>query len=186
VLMVNVGNLVKNNDTVISVVNQVRPAYVDFSVPERYLGAVRDKMKTDSLTVDVRIPSQAGRNAQGQLTLVNNQVDLTTGTILLRAECANDDEWLWPGAFVDVAVTLSVDKDVVVVPAEAIQFSQQGRYIIVIKPDNTVEFRPVELGDSLAGEVVVKKGLSGGEQVVTSGQLRLQNGSPVQIKNEHI
>jgi len=184
VLLVNAGNMVKNNDTILATINQIQPTYVDFSVPEQDLPAVRDRMSSDPMTVQVTISRQPGRHAQGELKLINNQVDQATGTVLLRAEFPNRDEWLWPGQFVDAALTLQVETNVVVVPAEAIQFSQQGRYLVVVKPDQTVEFRPVEIGDSLSGEAVVKKGVQPGELVVTSGQLRLQPGSKVQVKNE--
>jgi multidrug efflux system membrane fusion protein len=184
VLLVNAGNMVKNNDTILATINQIQPTYVDFSVPEQDLPAVRDRMSNDPMTVEVTISRQPGRHAQGELKLINNQVDQATGTVLLRAEFPNRDEWLWPGQFVDAALTLQVETNVVVVPAEAIQFSQQGRYLVVVKPDQTVEFRPVEIGDSLSGEAVVKKGVQPGELVVTSGQLRLQPGSKVQVKNE--
>src|SRR6185503_8981331 len=100
----------------------------------------------------------------------------------LRGEFPNEDEILWPGQFVDVILTLDIEKNLVVVPAESIQFSQQGRYVIVVKPDHTVEFRPVEIGESLAQEAVVRKGLQPRELIVTSGQLRLQPGAKVEIK----
>jgi multidrug efflux system membrane fusion protein len=183
-LLANAGNLVKDNDTILAVINQLRPAYVDFSVPEHNLPAIREKMAGDPLTVEVRVASQPGRSAQGELKLINNQVDITTGTVLLRAECPNEDEWLWPGQFVDVSLTLAVEKNSVVVPAEAIQFSQQGRYVIVVQPDQTVSFEPVEVGDALGKEVVVKKGLQAGQRLVTSGQLRLQPHSRVEVKRE--
>ncbi len=181
-LVVNEGNVVKENDTVLAIINQLRPIYVDFAVPEQHLSAIREHLAQGPLTVAATIPGQPSKRALGQLKVINNQVDPTTGTILLRAECPNEDELLWPGQFVDVTMTLDVEKNLVVVPAEAVQYSQQGRYVALVKPDQTVEFRPVELGESLAQEMVVRKGLRPGEQVVTSGQLRLQPGARVQIK----
>lgn len=183
VLLVNEGNVVKNNDTVLAIINQLRPVYVDFSVPEQHLASIREYLARGPLAVQAVLPSQPSKRAQGRLTVINNQVDPTTGTILLRAEFPNDDELLWPGQFVDVAMTLDVQKNQVVVPAEAVQLSQQGRYVVVVKSDQTVDFRPVEVGDSLAQEVVVKKGLQAGERVVSSGQLRLQPGATVEVRD---
>ena len=180
--LVNAGNVVKNNDTVLAIINQLKPIYVDFSIPEHHLETIRDYLGRGALEVTASIPGQSTRRAKGRLNLINNQVDPTTGTILLRAEFGNDDELLWPGQFVDVALTLYVQKNVVVVPSESIQFSQQGRYVIVVKPDQTVDFRPVEISEALGKETVVKKGLQTKEQVVTSGQLRLQPGAKVAVK----
>jgi multidrug efflux system membrane fusion protein len=182
-LIVNEGNVIKNNDTVLAIINQFRPIYVDFAVPEQHLAGIRERMAQGSLKVEALARGQTSRNAEGQLRLINNQVDPTTGTILLRGEFPNQDELLWPGQFVDVALTLSVEKNATIVPADAIQFSQQGRYVIIVKPDQTVEFRPVEIGDSLAQEMVIKKGVQPGEQIVTSGQLRLQPGAKVDVRN---
>jgi len=113
--------------------------------------------------------------------LINNQVDAATGTILLRAEFENADEMLWPGQFVDAALTLSVEHNVVVVPSAAVQLSQDGRYVCVVKPDGTADIRRVELGGTYGALTVVKTGVQAGERVVTSGQLRLVQGSKVKI-----
>jgi multidrug efflux system membrane fusion protein len=181
-VIVNEGNVIKNNDTVLSIINQLQPIYVDFALPEQHLPSIRDRLVQGPLKVIASLPGQPSKQASGDLKVINNQVDTTTGTIMLRSVFANQDEMLWPGQFVDVSVTLDVDKNVVVVPAEAVQFSQDGRYVAVVKSDQTVDFRPVEIGDSLAQQIVIRKGLQAGEQVVTSGQLRLQPGAKVQVK----
>ncbi len=182
-LVVNEGNVVKNNDTVLAIINQLLPIYVDFAVPEQNLASIRDHLAEGPLKVEAAIPGRTSKRAVGRFKVINNQVDPATGTIMLRAEFSNEDELLWPGQFVDVTVTLDVESDLIVVPAEAVQFSQQGRYVAVVKPDQTVEFRSVEVGDYMAQEMVVRKGLQARESVVTSGQLRLQPGAKVEIKN---
>ena len=179
-LLVNEGNMVKDIDTVLAVINQVQPIYVDFSVPEQDLPAVREHMKNAKLKVEATIPSYPGHRAEGQLLMINNQVD-STGTILLRAEFPNADEMLWPGQFVNAALTLAIQHNAVVVPASAVQLGQKSRYLCLVKPDDTVEFRDVEVGSSLGEEDVIKKGLHPGEQVITSGQLRLVPGTKVKI-----
>jgi multidrug efflux system membrane fusion protein len=181
-LIVNEGNVVKENDTVLAVINQLQPIYVDFAIPEQHLTSIREHKARGPLAVVAAIPGQTASRSVGKLEVINNQVDSATGTIMLRAQFPNEDELLWPGQFVDVTMTLDVERNMVVVPAEAVQFSQQGRYVALVKPDQTVEFRPVELGESLSQEMVVKKGLKPGDQVVTSGQLRLQPGAKVNPK----
>lgn len=176
-LLVNAGNIVKENDSLLAVINQTRPIYVDFSVPEQVLPEVRKQMATVKLPVTVNPGS-----ATGELAVINNAVDTTTGTVLLRAVFPNKDELLWPGQFVNVTVTLSVRRGAVVVPASAIQVGQKGPYVYVIKPDQTVESRPVVIGEELRDETVVKTGVQPGELVVTSNQLRLNPGTKVQLK----
>jgi membrane fusion protein, multidrug efflux system len=180
-LLINEGNMVKDIDTVLVVINQMKPIYVDASIPELNLQVVRDHMRGGHLRVEATIPGYAGRQAEGRLLFVDNQVDLTTGTILLRSEFPNADEMLWPGQFVNVALTLTVERSAIVVPSSAIQLAQEGQSVCVVKPDDTVEFRPVELGNAYGTLTVVKKGLEAGEQVITSGQLQLAPGTKVRI-----
>ncbi len=182
-LGVNAGNVVKNNDTVLATINQIKPIYVDFSVPEQVLPAVRERFAAGPLKVVATFPQHEGR-AEGQLVVINNQVDPTTGSILLRAQFPNADEMLWPGQFVNVEVTLDVRRHAVVVPAEAVQDSQQGHIVFVVKqPDLTVEARPVTTSVEHEGLVVVDKGVAAGEVVVTQGQLRLVPGAKVKIQS---
>jgi len=180
-LLVNEGNMVKDMDTVLAVINQVKPIYVDFSLPERDLPQVREHAKGASLPVVATIPSYAGHRAAGRLLMINNQVDSTTGTILLRAEFPNTDELLWPGQFVNVALTLAIQTNAVVVPAAAVQLGQKGRYLCVVKPDDTVEFRDVQVGDAFGADEVIKQGIRAGERIITSGQLRLVPGAKVKV-----
>lgn len=181
-LMVHPGNEVKGNDTSLVVINQISPAYVDFSVPEQYLAQIKRYMAQQKLTVRAVIP-QDERAADGVLTFVNNTVDSATGTILLKATFANPDRRLWPGQFVNVVLTLTARPNAVVVPSQAVQTGQSGQYVFVVKSDMSVEMRPVEPGTTAGGETVIEKGLQPGEKVVTDGQLRLFPGAKVQVKS---
>jgi multidrug efflux system membrane fusion protein len=181
-LLVNVGNVVKNNDTILAVVNQIRPVYVAFSVPEQELLAIRSRSAADALPVEATLPGGGGRSVTGSLTFIDNAVDTKTGTVLLKGLFQNEDEVLWPGLFVDVALVLGIDREVVVAPGQAIQTGQQGQYAFVVKSDHTVEARNVVVGRSEGEEVLITSGLEAGEQVVTDGQLRLAPGLEVQIR----
>jgi multidrug efflux system membrane fusion protein len=129
----------------------------------------------------VRATSQddPGRVASGFLSVIDNAVDTTTGTIHLKATFANRDGMLWPGQFVTAVLTLDTIQDAAVVPSEAVQSGQQGQYVFVVKPNNTVEIRPVTPGRTFGGKTVIDKGVAPGETVVTDGQLRLFPGAPV-------
>ena len=140
--------------------------------------AAKGKPKVESI-----IPQHEEQHTEGELEVINNEVDTTTGAILLRAAFPNQDEMLWPGQFVNIALTLRREKDVMVVPSEAIQASQQGSVVFVVKPDMTVEMRPVVSGTTIGSETIVEQGLQPNERVVTSGQLRLVPGTKVEIKS---
>ncbi len=183
-LMVHPGNEVKANDTSLVVINQITPAYVDFSVPEQYLAQIKRYMANGKLRVRVVIPQDEQRPADGVLTFVNNTVDSATGTILLKGTFANPDRRLWPGQFVNVVLTLTARPNAVVVPGQAVQTGQSGQYVFLVRPDLTVEMKPVSPGTSAGGETVIEKGLEPGEKVVTDGQLRLFPGAKVQVKNQ--
>jgi multidrug efflux system membrane fusion protein len=177
------GNLIKATaDTSMVVINQIQPIYVTFSVPERSLAEIKKYMAIERVKVEAVIGKDDSRPVQGVLTFVDNAVDMTTGTIKLKATFSNQEKRLWPGLFVSVAVTLTTQPDAIVVPSQAIQTGQTGQYVFVIKDDLTVESRPVTGTRSLDGETVVEKGLKAGEKVVTDGQLRLIPGARVEIK----
>lgn len=179
-ILAHEGNVVKANETDLAVINQIQPAYVAFSVPEQDLGRIRARAAASRLTVQATIPDVA-TPVEGELTFIDNTVDTTTGTVLLKAEFANTDERLWPGQFVDVALTLDVERGVVIAPAEAVQTGQQGSYVFVVKPDLTAEVRPVAVGRTIGSSVVIREGLTAGERVVTDGQIRLAAGFKVQV-----
>lgn len=185
-IKVNKGNLIKanDNDKPMVHINQVKPIYVSFSVPERYLPEIRDRMAKEKLEVVASIAGDAGRLIRGELAFIENAVDMNTGSIPLKASFANSDKTLWPGQFVKVTLTLSTRPGAVVVPSQAIQSGQQGRYVFVVKDDSTVEYRQIELGEIIDGETVISQGVAPGERVVTDGQLRLASGSLVQVVDD--
>jgi multidrug efflux system membrane fusion protein len=183
-LLVNEGNLVRVNDaTPLVVINQVTPINVTFSVPEQNLADIRRHMATGSLKVEARYQSDEGRSEQGILAFVDNAVDRTTGTIKLKAEFKNSERRLWPGQFINVALTLSTQSDAVVVPAEAVQVGPDGQHVFVVKPDNSVEVRPVVVARTDEGEAVIAKGLQAGEQIVREGQFLLGAGSRIEVRD---
>jgi membrane fusion protein, multidrug efflux system len=186
-LLVNEGNLVRVNDAApLVVINQITPINVTFAVPEQHLGDLKRHMATGSLRVDARFPSDDGRPEQGRLAFVDNAVDRTTGTIKLKAEFKNAERRLWPGQFINVALTLSTQGDAVVIPSEAVQVGQDGQHVFVVKPDKTVEVRPVVVGQTNEGEAVIAKGLRPGEMIVREGQFLLGSGSRIDIKDSNI
>jgi multidrug efflux system membrane fusion protein len=181
-LLVQNGNILKaNDDNPIVVINQVHPIYVSFSVPEQNLAEIKKYRAAGSLQVVARPPRQQETLATGELTFVNNTVDTTTAMIQLKATFANENNVLWPGQFVDVAMVIT-SRTAIVVPSQAIQPGQQGPYVFVVKPDQTVESRLVTPGVRLGAETIVEKGLKPAERVVTDGQLRLVPGARIEAR----
>jgi multidrug efflux system membrane fusion protein len=181
-LVVKVGNLVKADDTTALVtINQMRPIYVSFSVPAQLLPQLT-RHNNHRIGVSATIPQNSGPAEQGILSFVDNAVDTATSMILLKATFANQDERLWPGQFVDVVVTLGEEPNRIVAPSSAVQTGQQGQYVFVVKEDQTVELRAVQVERMNEVEAVIDKGLTAGETVVTDGQLRLVPGAKVEIK----
>lgn len=180
-LLVQAGNVVKGNDDgPLVVIAQIRPIYVSFAVPETNLTAIKQYRAAGKLKVEAVLDGGA-RSVVGDVTFMNNTVDTTTGTIQLKATFPNSDNALWPGQFVDVALTLTSEQSVLV-PTQAVQAGQQGPFVFVVKADSTVESRPVTVGRRLAREVVIERGVKAGDRVVTDGQLRLLPGTRVDVK----
>jgi len=177
------GNVVKAPDDVLLTINQIHPIFVAFAVPEEYLPEIQKQMNGKPLAVTATYENLDGPPPQGELTFVDNTVDVTTGTIQLKATFPNPREILWPGQFVQVTLTLSELTNAVVVPSQVVQTGQNGQFIYLVKPDQTVEERPVKTGIIFDGETVVESGLQAGETVVTDGQLRLAPGVRVSVKN---
>lgn len=176
------GNLVTAQNTALVVINQIKPIYGVFTVPERDLAEIQRRRAAGP--VEVQAAPRNGRPpVRGTLSFIDNRVDPATGTIQLRATFDNADAALWPGEFVDVIVTLSVDPAAIVVPAEAVQTGQDERYVFVVMPDETVEMRPVTVAREVGGEAVIATGLAAGDDVVTDGQLRLTPGTRVAVKS---
>lgn len=181
-LRVQAGNVIKENaDDSMLTIRQMSPIYVAFSVPEQYLAEVRANSAKTKLAVVALNPKNGKQLAVGELTFIENTVDMTTGTVTLKGTFANEDRALWPGAFVDVRLQLRVDAGVTVVPASAITVGQRGTQIFVIK-DNKAELRPVTVRRTVGEESIIDSGVQAGEKVVTNGQSRLVPGAPVVIK----
>jgi len=177
------GNVVKAIDDELVTLNQIHPIYVAFALAEQYLPAIKAAMRGKALAVTASFENLAGPPPAGELTFIDNAVDTTTGTILLKATFPNADSALWPGQFVQVSLTLGELTNVVVVPSQAVQVGQNGQFIYVVKADQTVDLRPVKTGLTFKGATVIETGLSAGETVVTDGHLRLAPGVKVNIKS---
>jgi multidrug efflux system membrane fusion protein len=177
------GNSIKSNDVPLATINQVKPIYVGFNLPQRELPALRQAMAMGKVTVSARPAGDEGKPLTGTVAFFDNAVDVASGTIAVRATFANDDERLWPGQFVNVSVTTRVEPDAVVVPPAAVQIGQTSDYVFVVKADNTAEVRPVEVSRTIDGLSVVDKGLKAGERVVVDGQMRLTNGTRVDVQS---
>ncbi len=173
------GATVKSNDLpILVVINQVSPIYVNFAVPQQYLEPIKRFMAHSHLAVEAT-PTGDSVAERGFLTFVNNTVDSNTGTIELMASFPNSDQRLWPGQFSNILLRLNQQEDVLVVPSQAVQTGQQGDYVFVTKPDMTVDVQQVKTGQSVNNKTQILQGLSGGETVVTDGQVRLVPGTKV-------
>lgn len=182
-VLLHPGNLVKANDTnPMVVINQIRPIYVAFSVPEQYLLEITRRMAQGPMRVEVSFADESEPPTVGQLSFINNAVDATTGTIMLKATFPNDDERLVPGAFVHVRLVLKTLENAIVVPSAAIQTGQSGSYVYVVGPDEAVEQRTVTGLTDLGNETAVANGIQADDRVVTDGQLRLRPGIRVAPK----
>lgn len=176
------GTVVKADDApVLVVINQISPIYVNFSVPQQYLGEIKSRMTREKLAVQAT-PSDNSAPENGLLSFVNNTVDAATGTIQLIGTFQNADARLWPGEFVTVSLRLSEQQDATVVPSQAVMTGQQGDYLFVVTPEMTVNLRDVKVTRTLNGQSIIANGVKPGETVVTDGQVRLIDGSKVKIK----
>jgi multidrug efflux system membrane fusion protein len=177
------GNTVRAGDSAALVtLNQLRPIYVAFSVAERYLAELQPAMAAGPLPVSVTIPGHKEASATGQVSYLENEIDTESGTLSVKATFSNQDEALWPGQFVNVVVQLRVEPEALVVPSQAVQQGQNGAQVFVIKPDDTVDLRPVAIDRTIGGDTVIASGLQAGERVVTEGQMRLSPGARVEIQ----
>jgi len=181
-VLLQAGNLVRANDpNALVVINQVRPIYVNFAVPEQNLPEVRKHMAAGPLAAQVVPPDAQGPRAEGELIFIDNAVDPSTGTIRMRAQFANADAALWPGQFVSVSLRLYEQKEALLVPAQAVQTGPEGQYVYVIGEDMLAEARRIKVERTDGERAVVASGLARGERVVTRGQLRLGPKVKVQI-----
>jgi multidrug efflux system membrane fusion protein len=178
------GNIVAANTTDLATIYQVEPIYVTFAVPEARLAEVKRFSAVGKLTVTARAQDGSGESELGQLSFIDNTVDTSTGTIKLKGTFPNKNRKLWPGQFVNVGLRLTTRKNAVVVPNQAVQTGQDGTYVYVVGEDRAVSVRPVKTGPRIDQDMVIDEGLEAGETVVTEGQLRLQPGSRVQIRDQ--
>lgn len=187
--LVDVGNIVKANDgpTLVNI-KTINELYVDFTVTESDLNQVREAMKQGKLLVEFCGDEPSAKVYSGELTLLDNSVDNTTGTFLLRAIVSNKDRELWAGQFVKIRLILGIEKAAVQVPYEAMQLGQDGAYLFVVTSEDKAELRQIKIGNRQQDNIVIEKGVSPGERVVVSGQLGLSPGAKVfdvsQLKKE--
>jgi len=172
-ILVKAGNIVKSEDDNLVTVKQVHPIGVAFAVPEQELPGIRAGVRKGALPVTVSLPDSTNTFAQGQLSFIDNAVDTTTGTILLKATFPNEDNSLWPGQFVQARLVVNTLTNATVVPSQAVQSSQTGEFVFVVGPEQTVEKRNVKLGLTRDGDTVIEQGVAPGETVVIDGQMRL-------------
>jgi multidrug efflux system membrane fusion protein len=183
-LMADPGNLVRANDaTPLVVINQVSPVRVAFGIPERQLTLLKKHLDQGALRVEARAPGDDEHVSEGRISFVDNAVDHTTGTIRIKGTFANADRRLWPGQFVNVVTVLTTDPNATVVPSMAVQTGPQGTYVFAVKPDQTVEIRPVVVARTSGSETVIEQGVQDGETVVTDGQVRLVPGSRITARS---
>jgi membrane fusion protein, multidrug efflux system len=180
---VDIGNIIHTNDIgPLTVLTQIKPCTVIFTLPQSDLGPVREAMLQGQVSVLAFDQDDKRQIAEGKLLLINNQIDQSTSTIQLKAEFPNQDERLWPGQFVHVHILITTRKDAVTIPAVSLQRGPDGFYVWVIKPDNTAEQRPIEALTVNEDLAIATQGLNVGEKVVVDGQSRLDNGTHVAIR----
>jgi multidrug efflux system membrane fusion protein len=182
--LVDAGNIVHANDPGgLVTIAQLQPIFVSFTLPQEYAHKVRERQALAPLEVRAYGHDNTTLLSTGNLTLIDNAIDQATGTIRLKATFANSDERLWPGEFVNVQVVLQVRKGVATVPAQTVQEGPNGSYAYVIKSNETVERRPVEVAAVQNGIAVISKGLTPGEKIVVDGQYRLTEGARVRVSS---
>lgn len=177
------GSAIKINDTALAVVNRVNPLYVTFAVPERHLPALRKAMQAGPMPVQVSMPGSKAATLEAKAKFIDNAVDATTGTIQMKAVLDNRDGSLTPGQFLNVGMVLEKLGDAVLVPNEAVQQGAEGNFLYVVKDDETVEPRKIQVLTSHRGQSAIAHGVAAGETVVTDGQLRLTPGAKALVKS---
>ena len=178
-VLVDPGNIVlANNGPTLANVKAIDTLYIDFTVTDRQLEAIRKAMASGVLKVEVRVPDD-GKAYVGELKLIENSIDNTTGTISLRAIVPNEGNTLWAGQFVYVKLILGIQKDAVLIPYSAAQLGQKGTFAFVVTPENKADLRILKTGSRQGDSIVVEDGVKTGEKVVTSGQMGLSPGALV-------
>lgn len=180
--LIDKGNIVHAGDAGgLVVITQVQPIAVIFSIPQDYLQAITAAMKQGPLKVSAYSRDNFTKLGEGTLLLIDNQIDAATGTLRLKASFPNEDDALWPGQFVNARLELAMRNDAVAVPAQVVQRGPNSLYAYVVKPDQTIERRPVKVGPARDGLAVIEQGLTPGERVVVDGQFKLRPGAKVAV-----
>ena len=176
------GNYVRAadvNSTGLVTIAQIQPISLIFTLPQDALPRVQAAMKRGKLPVAAYSSDDRTKLSDGELLTLDSSIDVTTGTIKLKAVFANADDNLWPGQFVNVRMRLDVAKGATTVPSTAVQRGQNGLYVFAVKPDSTVEVKPIEVSQDDSATAVIASGLAPGDRVVTGGQSRLTNGTRI-------
>jgi membrane fusion protein, multidrug efflux system len=180
--LVDAGNLIRASDgTALVTITQLKPIFISFSVPQDRLGEILRNPTAGPLKVQALSAEGGQLLDEGILSLVDNQVDTATGTIHLKATYDNPDERLWPGEFVDARLILSIRKNVITTPATAVQQGPNGYYAYVVRPNDTVERRAVQVAGFQDGRAIITAGLPAGQRIVVEGQYRLTDGAKVRV-----
>jgi multidrug efflux system membrane fusion protein len=183
--LVDLGNLVQaSQSTPLASITQIKPIFVNFTVPQDVTEEIRRDQAEGALVVYAYGSDDKTLLSQGKLSVIDNQIEVATGTLRLKATFENTDEKLWPGEFVNARVVLKTRKDATTVPQRAIMQGASGYYAYIVKPDNEAERRAVEVAGFQDGTAIVDKGLAVGEKVVVDGQYRLTNGATVRIEED--
>lgn len=181
---VDVGNLVVANDTTaLTTLNTLTPADIRFYISQKDFVRVQKAMKDNALIFEVILPQDPLNPRQGSIYFIDNALNLSTGTILIKGYIDNEDQFLWSGEFINVRLRLKVDSEAILVPTDALKLGPDGPYVYVFNDKNsTVEFRLVKKGETLNEMTVIQEGLKKGDKVVTKGQLNLKNGVNVRVR----
>jgi membrane fusion protein, multidrug efflux system len=179
--LIDKGNLATANSTQLVNIKQISPLFVEFTLPEKYLSKALENQRKEPLLLNISFPN-GKETYSGELVLIDNEVNVNTGSFKLRGKLPNDELKLWPGQYVNVELLLEVKKNVVLCPSSAIQLGAKGRYAIVINNNGEAEFRDLTVGDALEKDTIILKGLKEGEKVVTQNVVFVRPGSKVVIK----
>ncbi|MBI2407430.1 MAG: efflux RND transporter periplasmic adaptor subunit [Gemmatimonadetes bacterium] len=184
-VLVRQGNLVRPNATTpLVVINQIHPILVRFAVPQRELALVQKHSRDKALKATAFPGQGSGSAVLGALSFVDNGVDTTTGTVMLKARFANDENLLWPGQYVAIELEVFRESNAVLVPTPAVQTGQEGLFVFIVDKSGAAQVQAVTAGRAVGDQTVIETGLKGGEQVVVDGQSRLSIGAKVEIKKK--
>lgn len=183
--LIDVGNIVKaDSNTILTTVRKISPAYVNFAIPQSNFWEVKKAFAERPLSFEAILPDDPTKSYAGTVFFVDNSVDIRTGTLLMKGQTLNEKKELWPGAFVRVRLLLDEKKNAIAVPLSAIQYGQNGTYVYILKPDQTVALQLVKTSVTHENNIVVEEGLKLGDIVVVDGQINLRPGSKVVVQNK--